>query len=117
VPSRILSGVPRSAAVKMVGHKAEAIYRRYAIADEGMLREAAVELEALLRTQRDLPPVVVPLRTDKVLTKSASSDRLVERVRAAELGARIENEMVGWDGIEPPTPGFSDPPPSHSTDE
>jgi hypothetical protein len=25
--------------------------------------------------------------------------------------------MVGWDGIEPPTPGFSDPPTSPSSDE
>ena len=28
------AGVPRSAAMKMVGHKTEAIYRRYAIVDE-----------------------------------------------------------------------------------
>jgi len=31
--------VPRSAAMKMVSHKTEAMYRRYAIADESMLRE------------------------------------------------------------------------------
>jgi hypothetical protein len=62
----------------------------------------------LLRTQRDLPPVVVPLRTDKVLTKSVGFALPREQVSAAELGVRIENEMVGWDGIEPPTPGFSD---------
>ena len=39
------AGVPRSAAMKMVGHKTEAIYRRYAIVDEGMLKDAAVKLE------------------------------------------------------------------------
>lgn len=33
--------VPRPAAMKMVGHKTESIYRRYAIADEGMLRDGA----------------------------------------------------------------------------
>jgi hypothetical protein len=30
----------------MVGHKTEAIYRRYAIVDEAMLREAAAKLAA-----------------------------------------------------------------------
>jgi integrase len=34
------AGVPRSAAMKMVGHKTESVYRRYAIADQAMLREA-----------------------------------------------------------------------------
>ena len=41
------AGVPRSAAMKMVGHKTESIYRRYAIADEGMLKEAGEKLAAL----------------------------------------------------------------------
>ena len=41
------AGVPRSAAMKMVGHKTQAIYSRYAIADEGMLKDAAVKLEQL----------------------------------------------------------------------
>lgn len=41
------AGVPRSAAMKMVGHRTESIYRRYAIADEAMLREAAVKIAAL----------------------------------------------------------------------
>jgi integrase len=38
------AGVPRSVAMKMVGHKTEAIYRRYAIVDEAMLREGAAKL-------------------------------------------------------------------------
>ena len=41
------AGVPRSAAMKMVGHKTQAIYSRYAIADEGMLKDAAIKLEQL----------------------------------------------------------------------
>jgi integrase len=41
------AGVPRSAAMKMTGHKTEAVYRRYAIVDGGMLKEAAVKLAAL----------------------------------------------------------------------
>ena len=37
------AGVPRSAAMAMVGHKTEAIYRRYAIVDAQLLRDAAGE--------------------------------------------------------------------------
>jgi len=39
--------VARSAAMAMVGHRTESIYRRYAIADEAMLREGALKLAAL----------------------------------------------------------------------
>ena len=41
------AGIPRSAAMKMVGHKTEAIYRRYAIAEEKMLMEAAGKLDQI----------------------------------------------------------------------
>jgi integrase len=41
------AGVPRSAAMKLIGHKTQAIYSRYAIADEGMLKDAAVKLQQL----------------------------------------------------------------------
>ena len=39
-------GVSRSAAMAMVGHKTEAIYRRYVIVDAGALREAAAKIDA-----------------------------------------------------------------------
>jgi len=45
------AGVPRSVAMKMVGHRTEAIYRRYAIVDEIMLREAAEKLASAERSQ------------------------------------------------------------------
>lgn len=41
------AGVDRASAMKMIGHKTEAIYRRYAIADEGMLKEATEKLSLL----------------------------------------------------------------------
>ena len=47
------ANVPRSVTMKLVGHKTEAIYRRYAIADESMLREAAAKLSALHTAQRE----------------------------------------------------------------
>jgi hypothetical protein len=40
------AGVPRSVAMSIVGHKTESIYRRYAIVDETMQREAAARLDA-----------------------------------------------------------------------
>jgi integrase len=46
------AGVPRSTAMKMVGHKTESIYRRYAIVDEGMLKEGAVKLQFEYRPSR-----------------------------------------------------------------
>ena len=46
------AGVARSAAMKMVGHKTESIYRRYAIADSKVLEEAAVKLAALQASER-----------------------------------------------------------------
>ena len=46
------SAVPRSTAMKMVGHKTESIYRRYAIVDEAMHREAASKLDAWAEQQQ-----------------------------------------------------------------
>jgi integrase len=40
------AGVPRSVAMSIVGHKTESIYRRYAIVDEAMQREAAARLDS-----------------------------------------------------------------------
>ncbi len=39
------AGVSRSAAMAMIGHRTESIYRRYSIVDETVLREAAEKLE------------------------------------------------------------------------
>jgi integrase len=41
------AGVPRSVAMQMVGHKTEAIYRRYAIVNDADLHAAAVKLAAV----------------------------------------------------------------------
>ena len=40
------SGVPRSVATKLTGHRTEAVYRRYAIVSDQDLREASAKLVA-----------------------------------------------------------------------
>jgi hypothetical protein len=47
------AGVPRSAAMAMVGHKTESIYRRYAIVDAETLREAAAKIDRAAGTPVD----------------------------------------------------------------
>jgi hypothetical protein len=42
--------VPRSVAMSILGHKTESIYRRYAVVDEAMQREAAARLDASVQT-------------------------------------------------------------------
>jgi len=71
--------------MKMTGHKTESVYRRYAIVDEAMLRDAADKLAAR-RGQR----------------LGQSGFMVIEPVTGKDL-----KELVGRDGIEPPTPGFS----------
>ncbi len=53
------AGVPRSTAMAMVGHRTEAIYRRYAIVDEVMLREGAAKLAAYSEGTVGAVPVVL----------------------------------------------------------
>ena len=50
------AGVPRSVAMSIVGHKTESIYRRYAIVDEAMQREAAARLDAWMSAPPAAPP-------------------------------------------------------------
>jgi integrase len=46
------AGVPRQAAMAMVGHRSDSIYRRYPLADETMLKESAANLAALHESDR-----------------------------------------------------------------
>ena len=59
------AGVPRSVAMKLTGHKTEAVYRRYAIADKRALEEG-VEKLARLHAAPTQPRKVVPMRGHEV---------------------------------------------------
>jgi integrase len=69
------AGVPRSAAMKMVGHKTESIYRRYAIADESMLREGAAKLSALHQAEQAQPATIRPIALRQLTATNHRSPR------------------------------------------
>ena len=110
------AGVPRSTAMKMVGHRTESIYRRYAIVDEAMLKEGAVKLQTLHDTQHgtassNVIPLVDATKSGRLRSSTGRVTRTtrgkIERgVRGKASNSEGKN-MVGRDGIEPPTPGFS----------
>jgi integrase len=83
------SGVSRSASMALVGHKTESIYRRYAIVAESDLREAGTKLEGAMARRGS--------------TREPLGVRDMQRVVPRE----VREKVVGRDGIEPPTPGFS----------
>lgn len=55
------AGVPRSVAMKLTGHKTEAVYRRYAIASEADLREGVQKLANLHTADACDEAAVLPL--------------------------------------------------------
>jgi integrase len=69
------AGVPRSAAMSMVGHKTESIYRRYAIVDEAIQREAAARLDAWMAVFPAAPstPTITALRRSNRLQGRAKT--------------------------------------------
>jgi hypothetical protein len=66
-----IAGVPRTAAMKMVCHKTESIYRRYAIVYEAMMQSAAEKLGALHKQQSKVKAhaKVVRMKTEERATR------------------------------------------------
>jgi integrase len=71
------AGVSRSVAMKLTGHKTEAVYRRYAIVSEADLLEGVKKLAALHAGAGSPARTVVPFpgRTSTVLAQSAGETR------------------------------------------
>jgi integrase len=53
VRNLIRAGVPEAVAMKLTGHLTASVFRRYAIVDVGMLREATVKLAAFHKAERE----------------------------------------------------------------
>jgi hypothetical protein len=73
------AGIPRSVATSIVGHKTESIYRRYAIVDEAMRREAAARLDAWVQS----PPPAVSTGAVSTFTPKATKVTKPRRQRSA----------------------------------
>src|SRR5207245_8139479 len=73
------AGVSRSAAMKLTGHKTEAVYRRYAIVSEADLREAVSKLGRLVSESG---------------TKTGTADPAVS--------VRVRRKLAEGEGFEPP---------------
>jgi hypothetical protein len=65
------AGVAGSAAMKMVGHRTEAIYRRYAITDDAMLKKEAVKLAKLHAAEIDFSKIIA--KSGRVLPEKQQS--------------------------------------------
>jgi integrase len=96
------SGIARSAAMALVGHRTDSVYRRYAVADETTLREAGAKLASL--SEAAIDRCLATAASTPVCGHSSEHSGAIEVVYAA---AKAAGKLVGRDGIEPPTPGFS----------
>src|SRR5262245_27000080 len=67
------AGISRSVAMKLTGHKTEAVYRRYAIVAESDLREAGTKLAAALGTAVSSPSLSDNLGDNSVTVRKRRS--------------------------------------------
>jgi len=65
------AGISRSVAMKLTGHKTEAVYRRYAIVAESDLRDAGTKLTAVLGTTPESAPLSDNSRDNSVTAQRA----------------------------------------------
>jgi hypothetical protein len=84
------AGVPRSVAMKLTGHKTEAVYRRYAIVSEADLSKGLKKLAKLEETLREkLQPCGTPTEFSHSLATIPETKVQITRENMAE-GARFE---------------------------
>jgi Family of unknown function (DUF6790) len=96
------AGVPRSTAMKMTGHKTESVYRRYAIVDEGMLREGSEKLTAGRRRRNRVRPGR-RRRAREPLADADSAARDVSREGHASARLAVGGRVSAEPGARPET--------------
>jgi hypothetical protein len=78
-------GVPRSVAMAMVGQKTEEVYRRYAIVDEAMIREAAIKMNRGAKVRRTTAQRTAERASSPLAVSQGHSKRIGERRRRERL--------------------------------
>ena len=93
------ASIPRSVAMKMVGHKTESVYRRYAIVDEAMLRDAAEKLAAHRGQSPGQSGVVI---IEPVSWKGAKNleQESWKYVEILVLQSRVDSVILRWSVLE-----------------
>jgi integrase len=81
------AGVPRSVAMKLTGHKTEAVYRRYAIVSDADLRDAADKLAAIAGPGTGTTTGTVTM---------------IRRAAAETVSAQPSDLVAEGEGFEPP---------------
>ena len=88
VPNLKRAGIPRQVAMEMVGHKTEAIYRRYAIVSASDLRRAARQLDEAAGIATGIVPAKAALGT-------------------GSMSHFYEEKLAGSTGLEPAASGVT----------
>jgi Phage integrase family len=104
VRNLVRAGVPERVAMGLTGHKTRSVFERYNIVNEADLKAATARLVDYVGGQLAMPDAsgFIDLM-NRVLGQNSDT----ARPDAAGAADKVLENMVGRDGIEPPTPGFS----------
>ena len=98
--------------MKMTGHLTESVYRRYAIVDAVMLREAAARLDALQLSDHREPVKLIEGPTDSAEQPKFSPSSAQVREVAYRRSARPREKTLNYqwrrgEGVEPSSDNIS----------